>query len=95
MNKLKEKTMLKKISVLLSTFILTFYTTHTFAVSPGAGQAQMQNNAPLQNIPKRTKQMNQNPPLRNQHINSPIQSNNMKKQNKSPRNQYQFSPRNQ
>lgn len=84
--------MFKKMSVLLSTLILTFYATHIFAISPGAGQAQIRNNAQnLQNTQKRMKQMNQNPPLRNQHINSPIQSPNMKKQNKSPRNQYQFS----
>jgi hypothetical protein len=36
--------MFKNIGILLTTLLLVFYTIHSFAISPGAGQAQVRNN---------------------------------------------------
>ncbi|HSW70126.1 MAG TPA: hypothetical protein VLI69_08275 [Gammaproteobacteria bacterium] len=54
--------MLKKISMILAFLILTFNALHSFAISPGAGQAQIQNNMKvMQENQKRMKQMKQTP----------------------------------
>ena len=50
--------MLKNIAMLLTTLVLALSAMHSFAIAPGAAQAQMQNN--MQQMQQNKQQMQQN-----------------------------------
>jgi hypothetical protein len=66
--------MLKNIGIVLSTLILASYTLTSFAIAPGAGQAQINNNMQqMQQNKQHIQQMKQNQKTYHQNNTSPSQ----------------------